>query len=453
MAYNPMMGLLDEQQSLAPNLGLLGRLGNPGASPAMQALGQMAMGTQSGGGPYGGAVRAPGAPPAPGGPPVPPSPGSGSQTPPAEPPPRPAPATRRPLVTPTQMGLLTAGQELSTNDAPTLAHAVSRALAAGVPAFLTSKQAERDQADAAASEVDWRNKVDALPISAARRAILRAMPRASGEEVLKSLSTQQVDPLSSEGVIAQTTLAKNKAEIEDMYRPPANIDPLSPEGIRAQTGLLETRLNLEAALRERNIDPLSPEGLAAQKELLRYKQAITPDKDGTREPPLAIVTALRGNEGAIEKMNQAIRALENNPDATSIWRNVPGIGPLQDMFGREDNIVARGVVEGAGLATVYDESGKQINRYELQERGDIPRPRDRADVALGKLIRLRDNAIRANSFLRDAYSERFGFREIPQRDPDPAAGGGAGGGAGDMAQRPGETVEAWAARLARGGRP
>jgi len=91
----------------------------------------------------------PGAPPAGGAPQAPP-------------PDRPAPPTRRPLITPTQAALFAAGQELSTNDAPTLAHAVSRALAAGVPAFLTSKQAERDQADSDALDAAWRAQVDAL---------------------------------------------------------------------------------------------------------------------------------------------------------------------------------------------------------------------------------------------------------------------------------------------------
>lgn len=192
MAYNPMMGLLADQQSLAPNLGLLGRIGNPEQDPIKAALAQMAGNRPQ---------MAPGAPAPISGPFAPPQPLSGQggpvpqggQPPQGPPPPPPAPPTRRPLVTPTQMALLSAGQELSREDAPTLAHAVSRALAAGVPAFLTSKQAERDREDAAALEADWQQTIHNLPgtITAAQRALLRTAGRTAGSKMLESILAEQ----------------------------------------------------------------------------------------------------------------------------------------------------------------------------------------------------------------------------------------------------------------------
>jgi hypothetical protein len=185
---NQMAGLLGPGQSLAPGLG------NAPEDPIRRALAQMAQqraqmapgSTPEG---QGGPLPAPGpfAPPAgaggaPGGPP-----GGDQGAPQAPPPPRPAPPTfPKPLVSPTQAGLFAAGA--SIEDAPTLAHAVSRALAGGIPAFVESKRANQ-QAEAQQRSLSEALEGSGLP--PATQNLVRAMESLGAGKGLAMLADLQ----------------------------------------------------------------------------------------------------------------------------------------------------------------------------------------------------------------------------------------------------------------------
>lgn len=302
--------------------------------------------------------------------------------------------------------------------------AFAAALKAGHRSFVESKREQQAAEGAAAEEARFQQMLENPEVveklgGPGAVALLRGLGARAGigaiQERLKT--DQKIDPLSDKGVDQQARLERAKQEAEAIYRVPPNIDPLSRDGIAAQTELLNTRLRLEAELRERNIDPLSPEGIRAQQQLMRFRESIKPDpKTSLRMPPASVVTAVRGNENALEKLEGAIAALEANPNATTRWFMIPKMREmLGDTFGSEDNILTRSAIEGAGLSVIYDESGKQVNQYELRERGDIPRATDRPEVALRKLQRLRDMAVRGNDFLRSTYSPDFGFMSLPDK--------------------------------------
>lgn len=167
-----------------PNDPIKAALARMAAQRAQMAAQRAQMAPTSPGGP-GAPLPAPGpfAPPVgaggvPGGPP------DGAQGAPQAPsPPRPAPPKApRPLTSPTQMALMSAG--MAVEDAPTLAHAVSRALGAGLTTFREAKAVERS-AQARAESLESALADEKIPDS--MRNLIRAMETVNPGEGLNLL--------------------------------------------------------------------------------------------------------------------------------------------------------------------------------------------------------------------------------------------------------------------------
>lgn len=396
-----MLGLLANDESLAPNLGLLGG----GVDPVKAMLGSLA-------------AQQPRVVP---GPPSPPPAVRAAQT---APPVAPVPAAPPPslsrgpggiLENPTQMGFLAGGiAALEANPGSAFTGpgpVIAAALKAGLPAYIATKQNQADRALAADQDAAYGRLLSDPAFVARLRPeqvrLLKGMSARQGLKLAEDLVKQEpakLDPNSPE-------VLRNKADLEKEVNEarPRNLDPLSDEGMKRT----EEMLRLKASLEHHNRDPWGPEAIAARERLARLEASLRPPPGADARPvPASIVQAIRGSDATITAIEKVLGELKANPDATGWLHKIPGATFLLNQLQDPESVLTRGDVAGAGLLAIYDRTGKQVNKIELEKAGDIPRAEDRGVVAAGKLERLLQRAKDTQTFLRESYAPEYGWRMI-----------------------------------------
>lgn len=277
-----MLGLLGQDESLAPNLGLL----SSGHSPITAALAAIAAQKPQ-------VMRTESAVPAQ--PRLVGAPTSAPMAPPpaAEPPPSAPPKLPGLFGSPLKAGL-TAGGIAALEAGPGSAYTgpgpvIAAALKAGLPAYLATKQANAEADAAGQQDKAYRDLLkDPAFVSKLRPdqvRLLRGMSARLGLPLATKLAeapTPNIDPLSPEGVTAKIATKAGEEAVT-----PHNVDPNSPAVLDRKAKDAEALARLQAQLRDHGAQMLESERFAHEQAIAALKAKL----DGEKPPK---ITALQG---------------------------------------------------------------------------------------------------------------------------------------------------------------
>ena len=140
------------------------------------------------------------------------------------------------------------------------------------------------------------------------------------------------------------------------------------------------------------------------------------DKQEKLKPiPPQINTAIITNQQSIQKLDDALKLLKDNPDAVGLKGGLP-----QYIVNRTDEkgIPVRAAIADIGSLVLHDRSGAAVTASEEPRLLPfIPTPSDTAKSAKEKLERMRKYAIEQQDALKGTYSEDQGYKNNPILNP------------------------------------
>jgi hypothetical protein len=198
--------------------------------------------------------------------------------------------------------------------------------------------------------------------------------------------------------------------------------------------LIEKRLGL-GSLTDKNIDPRSREGIAADKELIAYRaqmeaaaaaQKAAQAANAPRKVPAATMAGLAKNEAAVQRIKEAIAAVQAYPDAVGLKRMVS-----DDINQRVDpkGIDARSKLARIASIEVHSLAGSNQTAREMQNLGPyLPKIRDDSKAIVEKLQNMQRAIESENAMIREKYGLGETVDVGPNGTPLNATGTNVGGG-------------------------
>lgn len=148
---------------------------------------------------------------------------------------------------------------------------------------------------------------------------------------------------------------------------------------------------------------------------------VTPPQSSILRPvPAAAAGGIIANRRELTKLDNAIAAVEANPDAFGTKNYLPdAVTQRVGMNGFKSGIDARAKIADIGSMVIHDRSGAAVTAAEFPRlRPFIPSATDTPETVKTKLKNLRANIAAMNEEAESVYSESAGYK--PLGAPDPA---------------------------------
>lgn len=181
----------------------------------------------------------------------------------------------------------------------------------------------------------------------------------------------------------------------------------------------------ENARHQQSLGAMNARQGEALAETTRHNQAVEAGKTA-RDVPQTIVTAYVNNQAALQKIDDALAAVETGGDAFGM-KNYLGDAIMQRMD--QEGVGPRAVVADIGSLKIHDRSGAAVTVGESGRlKPFIPTATDSKEAIKTKLENLRNEYVDKNSGMESYYTPDMGFKPLPQAPQrgakaKPAAGG------------------------------
>lgn len=153
-----------------------------------------------------------------------------------------------------------------------------------------------------------------------------------------------------------------------------------------------------------NNDPVILRGRQERKEGLGVYRPDTPKVPQAKPLPASLRKAVADNEQTLRSIDEAVAAIEKNPDALHGWDTfTPEV--IRKFTETPDKVTVRAPVADVGSLQIHNRTGANMNiKEEPRLAPFVPDIRDRPANALIKLRRLKERIIEENTALQSGSS-------------------------------------------------